>query len=240
MDSRAYGVRRGGFTLIELLVVIAIIAILAAILFPVFAQARAKARSATCQSNLKQVGLALLQYAQDYDESLPPANYAYNASSNLIWQALVEPYTKSGIPSLNTQQGAGVKTSIWVCPDYDKPLADGTKGSSPNRGYAGNANLMPAGAGGASLAAIEYPAQQVLVVPHQGGSVYSPGSSATGNPAAGYRIARYRHQDGANYLLGDGHVKWYKGPADYNDVVGSAVAYQRSASPNASAWFRTD
>ena len=63
---------RNGFTLIELLVVIAIIAILAAILFPVFAQAREKARTATCASNLKQISLGVLQYVQDYDESYPP------------------------------------------------------------------------------------------------------------------------------------------------------------------------
>src|SRR5579872_3382588 len=65
--------RRDGFTLIELLVVIAIIAILAAILFPVFAQAREKARSATCQSNQKQITLGVLQYIQDYDERMLPA-----------------------------------------------------------------------------------------------------------------------------------------------------------------------
>src|SRR5438874_836054 len=63
--------RRNGFTLIELLVVIAIIAILAAILFPVFAQAREKARQASCTSNLKQLGSAMLMYAQDYDETFP-------------------------------------------------------------------------------------------------------------------------------------------------------------------------
>ena len=62
---------RRGFTLIELLVVIAIIAILAAILFPVFAKAREKARSASCESNLKQISLAVLMYAQDYDEKFP-------------------------------------------------------------------------------------------------------------------------------------------------------------------------
>ena len=65
--------KRRGFTLIELLVVIAIIAILAAILFPVFAQAREKARAATCVSNLKQIGNAMMMYVQDYDERLPGA-----------------------------------------------------------------------------------------------------------------------------------------------------------------------
>jgi len=67
--------RRKGFTLIELLVVIAIIAILAAILFPVFAKAREKARQASCQSNLKQITLAFLMYASDYDEAYPIFNW---------------------------------------------------------------------------------------------------------------------------------------------------------------------
>src|SRR5437016_5404992 len=70
-DLAAHPKRKPGFTLIELLVVIAIIAILAAILFPVFAQARAKARQATCLSNQKQLGLAWVMYAQDYDETSP-------------------------------------------------------------------------------------------------------------------------------------------------------------------------
>src|SRR5580658_1927210 len=75
---------RTGFTLIELLVVIAIIAILAAILFPVFAQAREKARQTTCTSNVKQIGLAWLMYVQDYDESFPPTNSVQNANSGWV------------------------------------------------------------------------------------------------------------------------------------------------------------
>ncbi|RYZ81349.1 MAG: DUF1559 domain-containing protein, partial [Proteobacteria bacterium] len=103
--------RRSGFTLIELLVVIAIIAILAAILFPVFAQAREKARSTSCLSNQKQVGLALIQYMQDYDQTVPPFRTADQyrdgrgfawpafaidtAVTGTYWNALIQPYSKT-------------------------------------------------------------------------------------------------------------------------------------------------
>lgn len=112
-----------GFTLIELLVVIAIIAILAAILFPVFARARENARRASCQSNLKQIGLGLLQYAQDYDESLPcvwfgPAG-AYDQQSNATtyykWMDAIQPYTKSeqvfNCPSDSTNPPYRIRTA---------------------------------------------------------------------------------------------------------------------------------
>ena len=90
---------RRGFTLIELLVVIAIIAILAAILFPVFARAREKARQASCESNLKQIELGILMYAQDYDEKLPYV-YQYEpqpGATQLWWGAidLIQPYVKN-------------------------------------------------------------------------------------------------------------------------------------------------
>ncbi|MES2465576.1 MAG: prepilin-type N-terminal cleavage/methylation domain-containing protein, partial [Armatimonadota bacterium] len=77
--------RSSGFTLIELLVVIAIIAILAAILFPVFAQAREKARQTSCLSNVKQICLALNMYAQDADETYPPARYSNATVTAFAW-----------------------------------------------------------------------------------------------------------------------------------------------------------
>src|ERR1700710_3154638 len=91
--------RASAFTLIELLVVIAIIAILAAILFPVFAKAREKARQASCLSNEKQIGLALMQYVQDSDELLPNRK---NEGGNKNWKTYINPYVKS--------------TRVWVCP----------------------------------------------------------------------------------------------------------------------------
>ncbi|HZT41701.1 MAG TPA: DUF1559 domain-containing protein [Chthonomonadaceae bacterium] len=91
--------RNKAFTLIELFVVIAIIAILAAILFPVFAQAREKARAISCLSNIKQLGTASMMYTQDYDEQFIPSaiyyNYSGPAQGWVWWQALIQPYTKS-------------------------------------------------------------------------------------------------------------------------------------------------
>lgn len=102
-------VRHHGFTLIELLVVIAIIAILAAILFPVFAQAREQARKTTCLSNLKQIGSATMMYVQDYDERFPAAW----GQPNGTWISFVEPYVKMGVTSQNwSTSGLG----LWHCP----------------------------------------------------------------------------------------------------------------------------
>ncbi|MGD9497689.1 MAG: DUF1559 domain-containing protein, partial [Armatimonadota bacterium] len=89
---------RRGFTLIELLVVIAIIAILAAILFPVFARAREKARQASCTSNLKQIGTAMMMYTQDYDEVLPDCLMGRDTNDPtryFAWTAVIMPYVKN-------------------------------------------------------------------------------------------------------------------------------------------------
>src|SRR5262249_52093484 len=102
--------RRRAFTLIELLVVIAIIAILAAILFPVFAQAREKARITACLSHSKQIGTALAMYSQDYDENLPASSVTLSLHPVFLqgyrwaaWVVLLNPYTKN--------------RAIWVCPN---------------------------------------------------------------------------------------------------------------------------
>jgi prepilin-type N-terminal cleavage/methylation domain-containing protein/prepilin-type processing-associated H-X9-DG protein len=110
-----------GFTLIELLVVIAIIAILAAILFPVFARARENARRASCQSNMKQLGLGIMQYTQDYDGIYPFPNMSEPAQNlYLNWPTIIQPYVKSRqlfkCPSDSTNNGSSYIMNNWFAP----------------------------------------------------------------------------------------------------------------------------
>ena len=137
--------RRSGFTLIELLVVIAIIAILAAILFPVFAQARAKARQAACLSNLKQVGTAILMYIQDSDDTYPPSQTALvsppaPSGANISWPTIIYPYVKN--------------EGVFLCPDGEDAVKNVQLSPTISSPYCGittaNTRFSPAATGDGS------------------------------------------------------------------------------------------
>jgi len=118
--------RKSAFTLIELLVVIAIIAILAAILFPVFAQAREKARQASCLSNEKQLGTAMIMYVQDFDEAFPPSQYFDEIGAPHDWANAIYPYIKNGTgvaysPTVTLYNGQG---GIFTCPSFPQDEID--------------------------------------------------------------------------------------------------------------------
>jgi prepilin-type N-terminal cleavage/methylation domain-containing protein len=161
--------RDSGFTLIELLVVIAIIAILAAILFPVFAQARDKARQTTCLSNAKQIGLGVSMYAQDYDEILPIGGHGGVLPNR--WHGMILPYIKNGGDAAGVRGEAGV----FVCPS--RPTFP--RSPAHQRGYGCNANLMGWGGDGIRPPASQ-PAHSIAEIANPAGTwVIVEGSSIT-------------------------------------------------------------
>ncbi len=211
---------KSAFTLIELLVVIAIIAILAAILFPVFARARENARRSSCQSNLKQIMLGWHQYTQDYDETVVPMTLQGNSgSSAFVWPVILQPYLKN--------------RQIFVCPSstgvtisytYNGDLArSSTTTPCPPRLLAAIQlpSLTPAfvDAAGISYAATDTVDQSLAFFVTTSGNVgrrlvdpltLSSGYYNTGSGAP-EGIISLRHFDGSNYAFVDGHVKWLKG-----------------------------
>jgi prepilin-type processing-associated H-X9-DG protein/prepilin-type N-terminal cleavage/methylation domain-containing protein len=202
--------KRVGFTLIELLVVITIIAILAAILFPVFARAREKARTSSCQSNLKQIGLAVREYMTDYDETFMPGG---EVNCNTV--GANKPYCRL-IPYIKNPQ-------LWDCPSAGNEKTDDVTGQYID--YHFNNRLA-----GIVDAKVEDTAGTIAAIDcwHEGGWIEGDGNScnhqpAQGNPAydwphvcvqqgCGSGTTCYdtfgRHSGGINVLFYDGHVKW--------------------------------
>jgi prepilin-type N-terminal cleavage/methylation domain-containing protein/prepilin-type processing-associated H-X9-DG protein len=204
--------RHRGFTLIELLVVIAIIAILAAILFPVFARAREKARQSGCQSNLKQIGIAATMYAQDYDETMVTAWRMSNNQDGTTWADMLMPYMKN--LQLLDCPSSGLKTALlgpttWGGYTVNRTALSYGINANYYGGYAGSASGPTANRPtGMNMARIQAPAETVLHTDHYGNyeaaSQYDIQAAYTAVPL---NASDYRHNEQSNVLFCDGHVK---------------------------------
>jgi prepilin-type N-terminal cleavage/methylation domain-containing protein/prepilin-type processing-associated H-X9-DG protein len=215
--------KRTGFTLIEILVVIAIIALLAAILFPVFARARENARRTSCASNEKQIFLGLSQYTQDYEGWYPPVTTAAGCASG--WVDAIQPYIKSkqlfqcpggqaSVPSTASNQqnyndywlntGAQIQnkssfrapavTVLFGEGSFDKGSLVGMAGYSPGTACLNYTGCRGHGSGAAGSDTNACAAGETKLVNF-------PGNAAE------------RHLGGTNFAFADGHVKWIKGDA---------------------------
>ncbi len=203
-----------GFTLIELLVVIAIIALLGAILFPVFAKAREKARQTACLNNCRQMGLATMQYVQDYDEMLPihkDAPYFLSPTALPNWGKAIYPYVQN--------------IGVYLCPSVIVP----PNNKNPATNYMGNGAVLTAT--GMALARIPNPSDIVFFHEYSGFSLYAfvrPQQYSTGiyywhlqdcRPAYAARVPQVSpgcgesydslHSEGGNIVYVDGHVKYH-------------------------------
>ncbi len=171
------------FTIWEVLVIVAVLAITAAILLPAGGRARPNAYRASCNSNLKQIGLAFAQYAQDFDTKTPPI-----ANARGGWAQLLSPYVKS--------------EAIFQCPS-----AGGDKTGTTD--YFFNARLASA----KNKLAFDSKAKSTTILSGEGEDDQDASANLSQLPAAwrtDEKSPAWRHLDGANYLFVDGHVKWFK------------------------------
>jgi prepilin-type N-terminal cleavage/methylation domain-containing protein/prepilin-type processing-associated H-X9-DG protein len=246
---RPKNVRVSGFTLIELLVVIAIIAILASILFPVFAQAREKARQTSCLSNMKQIMLAELQYTQDYDEAhTDPFGYAPAQS----WVQLLYPYTKNkGIfkcPSDVYDRGTGYSGDVSYSENFSAPWDYPLTNSDWSQESADQYVMSPSRGTDAEIPSpsttiyiAERPnnyhnydygwAAEVSACSEEFAAEKGVGGYTGGSAFGGARL----HNGGSNYAFADGHTKWMKREATLR-LQGTQTA---TNPPRPSSWQDT-
>jgi len=205
---------RKGFTLIELLVVIAIIAILAAILFPVFARAREKARQTSCLSNCKQMGLAVMMYASDFDETYAPGY----STDGQIWYTLIHPYT------MNSQ--------LLLCPSSLMPLslAASERGYGSHLDYGCNIRIMPIISWGQhvwKMAEVVYPAETVAIAEadwtRNTADYHCSNAWRLSSGCGPDTFVPARHNGGANIVFCDGHAKWHH--VEVNDIYTGPVPF---------------
>jgi len=241
-----------GFTLIELLVVISIIAVLAAILFPVFARARENARRASCMSNLKQMGLAVMMYTQDYDEAFPfsnipttvkpPGGWWTPSANAAYWPQILYPYTKS--------------TQVYVCPSATVDTQNQVYGN-----YGANLYLMPnTDAVPLKMAAVvsasttymmmdfgnlraypgyvKSPDGYYAYLPGEGDLGVALGSTALRPDSLQSDYQSGRHFGDVNMCFADGHVKWLKSEIVLSEArkANSTYPLYATSSHPVSAW----